>query len=589
MSSLLQQRPPLAARQIRLAQFHRSEADQSLKCTFTVADLDDIKFPYCAISYVWGDPTIVAHIECTQGCSDLPLTASTHRIVEWFQKSVDPGMYCWVDSLCIDQGDAREKSEQVALMATVYHSARRVIAWLGSIEDGNLAMSCIAELHSCFVRCQRAHIKPTPETILELPGWSLRSPKWKAIDSLFECSFFERVWIVQELVVAPERREPELAGLDCGAMLHCNDTTIPWQIFASAIHGLYGLGWGLKLLLAYNPNVFPPPAFTTALTIAELRRVWLLDEAITLDTALACCRSFKATLGQDKVYAVMNIVQHDPVVDKLGPDYASPIDAVFTNTAVALLGQTGTLRVLHHAGIGWPHRLPGLPSWVTDWSSPDNFACFGKDREFDEAHYCASANAQASLSIDLQERSLTVEVIHVDKIASVIGAPTGDSPDELLTNIIRIAEEAYKSACTSPCYSGLEQTTMVPLLSADQMRDPDPGLFQLWLHQVRTDEPLDGAGPEFHRAMGVARSGGKVLFETEKHGFLGHGPPGTQAGDVVCILAGAITPFLLRPGDRDLTNGHDKQPWHLVGECYAQGLMHGEGLEMGERQSCVIL
>ena len=101
-------------------------------------------------------------------------------------------------------------------------------------------MSCIAELRRYYVRCQRAHNKLTPETIVELPGWSLCLPKWKIIDSLFECSFFERVWIVQELVVAPERREPGLPGLDCGAMLHCNDTTIPWEVFASAIPGLYG-------------------------------------------------------------------------------------------------------------------------------------------------------------------------------------------------------------------------------------------------------------------------------------------------------------------------------------------------------------
>lgn len=585
MSSFPQERPTLAARQIRLVQFHRSKADQSLKCPFTIANLDEIKFPYYAISYVWGDPTIVAHIECTQGSSDLPLTAATYKIVEWFEKSVDPGMYCWVDSLCIDQGNAREKSEQVALMATVYHSARRVIAWLGFMEDGNLAMSCIAELHNYFVRCQRADIQPTPQTIVELPGWSRGSPKWKAIDSLFECSFFGRVWIVQELVVAPERHDPELAGLDPGIMLHCNDISIPWEVFASAIHGLYyGLGWGLKLLLAYNFDLFPPPALTAALTIANLRRVRLHDETITLDTALACCREFKATLGHDKVYAVMNVVQHDPIVDKLGPDYASPIDTVFTNTTVALLGQAGTLRALQHAGIGWPHRLPGLPSWVTDWSSDDNLASFGIDRVFDEAHYCASANAHASLSIDLQERSLAVEMIYVDKVGSIIGAPTGHSPDELLPNIIRFAEEAYTFACTSSCYSGLQEATMVSLLSADQMRDPDPGLFQSWLYQVRNNDELDGVGNEFHRALGVARSGGKILFGTEEYGFLGYGPPGTQAGDALCILAGATTSFVLRPG-----NGHGKQHWRLVGECYAQGLMHGEGLEMGERQSCVII
>ena len=96
----------------------------------------------------------------------------------------------------------------------------------------------------------------------------------------------------------------------------------------------------------------------------------------------------------------MNVVQHDPVNDKLGPDYASPLHTASTHTAVALLGQAGTLRALQPAGIGWPHRLPWLPSWLTDWRSPD-FADFEQDREFDEARFCPSANATASLSIDL--------------------------------------------------------------------------------------------------------------------------------------------------------------------------------------------
>ena len=131
-----------------------------------------------------------------------------------------------------------------------------------------------------------------------------------------------------------------------------------------------------------------------------LLEVWHLDETITLDTALACCRTFKATLGQDQVYAVMDILRHDPVIGRLGLDYVSSIDAVFTNTAVALLGQAGSFRALQPARIGWLHRLPRLPSWPTEWRFPD-FASFGHDRELDGARFFPSGNAAASLNIDL--------------------------------------------------------------------------------------------------------------------------------------------------------------------------------------------
>ena len=140
--------------------------------------------------------------------------------------------------------------------------------------------------------------------------------------------------------MAPEHSdEVGLIGLDCGIMLHCNDISIPWEVFASAMHELYRLGWGLKLLLAYTFEEFPPPALSTALTILGIRQVWLHGENLTLDTALACCRrKFKAILGQDKVYAVKNIVQHDPVVDQLSPDYSSPTETVYTNSCIAWSG-----------------------------------------------------------------------------------------------------------------------------------------------------------------------------------------------------------------------------------------------------------
>ena len=78
----------------------------------------------------------------------------------------------------------------------------------------------------------------------------------------------------QELVVELEHfDEPESTGLDCGIMRHCNDISIPLEGFEMAIHGLYRLGWGLKLL-AYKFEAFPPPALTAASTIVVLPEVW---------------------------------------------------------------------------------------------------------------------------------------------------------------------------------------------------------------------------------------------------------------------------------------------------------------------------
>jgi hypothetical protein len=65
------------------------------------------------------------------------------------------------------------------------------------------------------------------------------------------------------------------------------------------------------------------------------------------------------------------------------------------------------------------------------------------------------------------------------------------------------------------------------------------------------------------------------LFVTE-NGMQGTGYPGIQEGDLVCILYGSKTPQILRQ-----VNADDDDRHILVGACNVDGLMYGEGLEMG--------
>lgn len=39
----------------------------------------------------------------------------------------------WIDAVCIDQTDHREKSRQVAQMGDIYRDAERVLVWLGKL------------------------------------------------------------------------------------------------------------------------------------------------------------------------------------------------------------------------------------------------------------------------------------------------------------------------------------------------------------------------------------------------------------------------------------------------------------------------
>jgi hypothetical protein len=70
---------------------------------------------------------------------------------------------------------------------------------------------------------------------------------------------------------------------------------------------------------------------------------------------------------------------------------------------------------------------------------------------------------------------------------------------------------------------------------------------------------------------------GTRLFTTDNvNALIGTGPSGLRTGDVVCVLYGDDVPFILRPE----TGGH----YTLIGECYVNGIMHGEALEMGLKE-----
>lgn len=64
-------------------------------------------------------------------------------------------------------------------------------------------------------------------------------------------------------------------------------------------------------------------------------------------------------------------------------------------------------------------------------------------------------------------------------------------------------------------------------------------------------------------------------FCITERGYVGALPPTAQVGDVVCILFGALVPFLIRPSEAK--NGC----YRLVGECYIHGIMNGEALKFG--------
>lgn len=82
---------------------------------------------------------------------------------------------------------------------------------------------------------------------------------------------------------------------------------------------------------------------------------------------------------------------------------------------------------------------------------------------------------------------------------------------------------------------------------------------------------VGGETEEFHqRFYEVCK--GRSFFSTRK-GTFGLGPNRTKKGDLIVVLCGARTPFIMR---KSQLPGKRGSVYRLIGEAYIQGIMDGE-------------
>ena len=126
----------------------------------------------------------------------------------------------------------------------------------------------------------------------------------------------------------------------------------------------------------------------------------------------------------------------------------------------------------------------------------------------------------------------------------------------------------------------------------DPAGDEYRGFFEMW-RTVNQDLAKRGNASRCTRVMAdharafqssMIRMGTRDAWWTHT-GFLDLGPAATQSGDRICIILGAHPPFLLR---KKVAVEGQVGTYQLVGECYIQGLMNGEGLNMAEEQDIIL-
>jgi hypothetical protein len=126
---------------------------------------------YEAISYAWGATALVNNIWI--GDKSIPIPASAGSALR-SMRSPEKTLTFWIDCVCIDQKNDREKGHQVGMMADIFQSSFYTTAHLGD-DDDNTAKSAFAGIHMIYRALQESTgFKDVPDYYdVELEDWCL--------------------------------------------------------------------------------------------------------------------------------------------------------------------------------------------------------------------------------------------------------------------------------------------------------------------------------------------------------------------------------------------------------------------------------
>ena len=166
-------------------------------------------FKYNALSYTWGPPEPLQHIEL----NGRPF-AIRQNLWDFLNVAREQPEICrtlWIDAICIDQDNGTERNHQVEQMKDIYSAASTVYAWLGNSDDGiDTAVDFLATPRDGLNHFFEAAHHLAQEKCED------RFSIIESMNSLFNREYWDRMWIVQEVQSA------RLVKILCGQKL------VPW-------------------------------------------------------------------------------------------------------------------------------------------------------------------------------------------------------------------------------------------------------------------------------------------------------------------------------------------------------------------------
>lgn len=566
---------------IRLATLHPGPKNSQPCITMSNSAWQNNTVSYEALSYVWGDEKAKKRI--TVDGSNFEITENLYSALIHIRFEDRPRVL-WIDAICIDQSNIKEKNHQVASMAEIYENCQRVIVWLGDEYD---QVELLPTFIENVIQVMQEKL-PNGQALLSniglsnLYGNTIQTevidaifssdliPGWRRFFPLVRSQWWRRAWVVQEFATAPD------------AIFCVGKFSFDWMMICLLIITLDS-GRRLPRLSHLKLGEGESYLVNAALDVYFSRLKWqnkklhqnshkgLSQKADDFVNLLHSQVARNCGDSRDKVYSILSIADSE-IRQVLHPDYSKPTRSVFIATVRAYVDTFKDLNILGYK----PHEpAPEYPSWCPDWRSGRKIMTMN--------YYKASAKTAATATFSEDESTIYINGFHVGTVEehSIQGTSDTVSANKDWTTLswdlgamaskiqhgCRHMQTGTPEVELETCATIIAETMVTgrwQISNSNYEECPplvtDPVTGEWWL----------GDDKRMFNYIVCRRASGRtvILCDNKKVGLA---PRGTRVGDEIWIFLGAATPFVIRR--------IDGESYILIGECFVHGIMKGEAME----------
>lgn len=541
---------------------------------------------YATLSYVWGPDDQPMHVLRTPS-GDLRVKNALHTALVSLRSKQKP-LTLWIDALCINQGDKREKTQQIALLPETFQRSASTLAFIGGGDEHNEAIQMLMQVRARMVLgpCSEDWPEDLPRCP---PSWEDRGMPfpddeiWAEVAALFANPWFRRAWIVQEAVIAHRLK------------IVLGKQRIDWNhLFLVMEH----IDKELEVTERIESISWVP-----FLKLGRLRHVEDRSGRVSILKLLENFRHAKSSDPRDKFFSLLGIAS-DGNIEEFEPDYSSPIAEVTQRFAGALIrrfsAEKQAMLILYRAGLSQSYDLP---SWVPDWfeEKPNGLHdALGRGNAFN-----ACGDTQERIEYVSDTGELEVGAYLVDEVEYVTESCNAfERPEqrryfkevkELLEGVFgdvwdteqlqRVLWESLIAGAKHPkiARSGDLSTqdswqAFRELLKLDRQDDKNEDYIPRGFMARPRDEDesiLETKSRVYQSLLSDEVRGWRFVILKERN-LCGIAPNIVQEGDALHIFHGGAVPFITRRSEER------KGAYRLVGQCYIWGMMQGEGTSYDE-------